>query len=269
MKNLIRFELFVFLLLLLVSCRAEVAEKDVVARVNGEAVTLKELQHEVSLRARQYPSVKITPAVMRAQLDSMIERKLLVQEATKMGLAEKEDFVQTMRRYWEHTLIRELIDERSSETGKYAVATEEELERYYGNLGYRVTFKAIRAPDAKSAEGIRRAFTVEGTMPGEEIIGPLGYGDIASGGLKDVFEMDVGATLVFEEGGAHIVAGVVSKEPVPVKPYEELREEIKARIMEQKREQAHEEWLRDLRSRSSIEINLEALGGAGRSGGRE
>ena len=254
---------FFVCLLLLVSCRAKVAETDVVARVNGEAVTLKELTHEVSLRARQYPLVKITPAAMRAQLESMIERKLLVQEATRLGLAEREEFVQSMRRYWEHTLIRELIYERSSETGKYVIITEEELKKYYNNLGYRVTFKAIRAPDEKSAEGIYRTFTVEGTAPGEEIIGPLGYGDIASGGLRDVFEMDVGEAMVFEEGQGLIVAGVVSKEPAPVKPYEELREEIKTRIMEQKREQVHEKWLRELRSNSSIEINLEALGGPG------
>ena len=83
--------------------------------VNGEKITSSELKKEIVFRKRVDPSFQITPETLSNQIDVMVYRRLLIQEAMRRGLAERDTFVNTLKNFWEQTLIKELMDEITRE----------------------------------------------------------------------------------------------------------------------------------------------------------
>jgi hypothetical protein len=65
-------------------------KKDVVAYVNKEPITASELKREIALRLKAEPDFKVTPQTEREQLEVMISRKLIIQEAMEKGFAKEE-----------------------------------------------------------------------------------------------------------------------------------------------------------------------------------
>lgn len=96
----------------------------VIATVNGEKITSADLKKEIAFRKRVDPSFEATPETLSDQIDVMVYRRVLIQEAMRRGLAERETFVGTLRNFWEQTLIKELMDEMSREIGKEVPAAD-------------------------------------------------------------------------------------------------------------------------------------------------
>ena len=76
--------LFLTLLLLISGCRKRPEEKGIVARVNGEPITLKEFN---KVLLPYSPSKEEIPGLRRMVLDQLIEERLKLQEARRLGLA--------------------------------------------------------------------------------------------------------------------------------------------------------------------------------------
>ncbi len=87
--------LFLFPVLLLISCKGKPPGQKAVATVNGSPILLVELQKEVSAYSKLQPSSGITSQSLEDHLRIMIEKKIMIQEAMKKGLAEDEKFVET------------------------------------------------------------------------------------------------------------------------------------------------------------------------------
>ena len=109
-------------------------EGEVVATINKEPLKLEDFQREMALRSKQDPSYKITPQAIDEQMDTIIDRRLMVQEAMKMGLTSNKDFVRTIQNFWEQTLIRELIEAKNKEWEKRLFVTDKEIRDYYENM---------------------------------------------------------------------------------------------------------------------------------------
>src|SRR3972149_5017373 len=174
----------VLLIPVFTSCGGQRQHKDAVATVNGAAVSIQEFQKELAIYANRNPDFKLNAESVEEHLNMFIDKQLMIQEATKMGLAEDERFLETIKRFWEQTLIRELIDARSREWGSRLFVTEDEI------LGYYQEVKPGLTPQ------------------------PL---------LKDV------------------------------------RDEIRTTILEQKKQKAMEEWLREARKGAAITIDVKKL----------
>ncbi len=125
----------VILTIIFSGCTSErnVSEKSV-ATVNKEIVSLKNFQRDLAIRAKQNPSFRVNEETVQEQLNSSIDRKLLIQEAMKMGLANHEDFVRTIQVFWEQTLIRELIEAKNNEWKDSLFVTEDEIRNYYEGI---------------------------------------------------------------------------------------------------------------------------------------
>ena len=130
--------LFVILSVLLIpiitSCGKQEQHKDTVATVNGASVSLQEFQKELAIYANRNPDFKLNAGSVEEHLNMVIDKQLMIQEAMKMGLAEDERFLETIKRFWEQTLIRELIDAKSSEWRDKLFVTEDEILGYYQNV---------------------------------------------------------------------------------------------------------------------------------------
>jgi len=176
--------LSVLLIPVFISCGGQRQHKDAVATVNGAAVPLQEFQKELAIYASRNPDFKLNAESVEEHLNMLIDKQLMIQAATKMGLAEDERFLETIKRFWEQTLIRELIDAKSREWRGRLFVTEDEILGYYQEMKPGLTPKPL---------------------------------------LKDV------------------------------------RDEIRSSILEQKKQKAMEEWLREVRKGASIKIDAKRL----------
>lgn len=87
---------------LLSGCKPKTPEGQVAATVNGEEVTLQELNAE--LNAANLPANVDKKEAQRAMLQRVIERKLLVSAASEQGLDKTADFISAKRRI-DETLV--------------------------------------------------------------------------------------------------------------------------------------------------------------------
>ena len=130
--------------LILPGCgRSKPVDKSVIAYVNNEPIYAADLNRELALKARQNPIFKITPETEAAQLENIVNRKLVVQKAMEKGLAREDRFVNTIKTYWEQTLIRDFIEYKQREFKNYVFATEEEIKNYYDNMPNKETLGTL------------------------------------------------------------------------------------------------------------------------------
>jgi len=247
------------LLIILSSCDSRenaVGKKDIVAYVNSEPIFASDLKRSMALRARQDPLFKFTPETQSKQLDVIIDRKLMIQEAVDLGMAREEKFVNTIRTFWEQTLIRDFIDAKKVEFADYLFVAEDEVNEYYRHLGERVTFKVLKTRDQGKAD---RALTEVRSNPNAEdadwqVIGPISYGDIGSEILLGVFDLPIGEIKKIEEAPYFYVVRVVNRETVSLKSVDVLRPGIEKQVMALKERQLFESWLKAKRTSANIRI---------------
>ena len=124
------FYLFFFILpLTFLYCTQETPEKaEILAGVNGYNLTLEEFQNKMAANLEFDPDFKLTREARKEFLDELIEKELLIQEAKKLDLDRKEKFIRTIERYWESTLIRDLIELKASQISKRILVSQEEIE---------------------------------------------------------------------------------------------------------------------------------------------
>src|SRR3990170_1286704 len=176
--------LSVLLIPVFISCGGQRQHKDAVATVNGATVSMQEFQKELAIYANRNPDFKLNAGSVEEHLNMVIDKQLMIQEAMKMGLAEDERFLETIKRFWEQTLIRELIDAKSSEWRDKLFVTEDEIQSHYQEI----------------------------------------------------------------KSGA-----------IPKPPLKDVHHEIKTSLLEQKKQKAMEEWLKEARKGASIKIDARGL----------
>ncbi|MBI3582871.1 MAG: SurA N-terminal domain-containing protein [Nitrospinae bacterium] len=133
-----------FFILFITSCGKDKQKLEAIATVNDAPILLKEFQKEISIQSRRNPSFKITSQTLENHLDTTIEKKLMIQEAMKMGLSEREQFVETIKTFWEQTLIRELIDVKSKEWADRIFVTEDEIQKQYQRMEYTTPIPQLK-----------------------------------------------------------------------------------------------------------------------------
>jgi uncharacterized protein YdiU (UPF0061 family) len=144
------------LVLLMIACTREPSkEKDVLATVNDFKMTLGEFQRLLASDMKNDPELKMTDQVKSSYLNDIIQKEILIQEAKRLKLDQREKFIQTIERYWESTLIRDLIEKKGQELAQRAVVTQEEIQQRYNEM---------KAKDPKIAPLPDMATTIAGRL---------------------------------------------------------------------------------------------------------
>jgi hypothetical protein len=228
----------------------------VVAYVNNEPIFASDLKRSMALKAQQDPLLITTPDVQQEQLDIMIDRKLIIQEALQKGLARQDSFVETIKTFWEQTLIRELIDFKKKEFQNYLYVTDKEIKQYYDNLTKRVTFKVLKSRNKQDIDDVYNK--IKENKPVEtdswDTIGPIGYDDIASNVLYEAFGLQEGEFKIIEEPPSYYLVTAVGKLDIALKPLETLRPQIEKRIRVIKEQRLFDEWLKDKRKNAKVKL---------------
>lgn len=126
--------LFACLLMTACSKGGDSNDKNILATVNDFKLTVAEFQNQLAADKEIDRDLKITEPVKKNYLDQIIQKQILIQEAKRLKLDQQAKFIRTIERYWEATLIRNLIDSKSQEIEKQVIVTQEEVQRAYEKL---------------------------------------------------------------------------------------------------------------------------------------
>lgn len=258
-RNKTRFLIpFILVIFIFGGCAKSRPSGKIVAAVNGEPIYLKDFKQELALRVKQNPAFKISPNTLNEMLDIIIDKKLIIQEAAKRKLAEEERFVDTIRAFWEQTLIRDFVDYKNKETEKLSYVTDSEVEKYYGKLKTRTTFKVAKRTRKEDIELLRER-AERGEVIEWDTTVSLSYEEIPSETLSKAFDLSPGQMGIFEEGYMYYLVYVVNREPISVPPLNEVYPRIKEKIRQRKQQEAFDDWLVDKRKESDIKIYTEVI----------
>jgi len=117
--------------------------QDVALRVNGHQFTYDNIEDQHNRKGYHTAS-------REKEIDSLVTRQLLIQEAQRLGLDRNNDFRKALKDYYEQSLIKVLTDRKlaSVEAG----VTEEDIDRYLASSGKIFTFTRIQMEQGISGE---------------------------------------------------------------------------------------------------------------------
>ena len=135
MKKSVLYLLFFILSLHIFSCTQEqTKENKILARINDYNLTLGECQRQLAAEMELEEDFKLTEEVKREFLEELIRKELLIQKAKKLKLDRKEKFIRAIERYWESTLIRDLVEMKGEEISNRILISQEEIEACYNDM---------------------------------------------------------------------------------------------------------------------------------------
>ena len=151
-----RLFLLLILLLLEAGCSTNTPQEpeNIVLQVNDSVITLPEFNEMLKFSAYADPELEITEQSRNDFVQYLIRRQLMIQEAARLKLDRKKEFVMTIQTYWESTLIRNLMDLKSQELKQHVLVTDDEITRYYAENKDR-----FDTPPEESKEQIRKVLT--------------------------------------------------------------------------------------------------------------
>ncbi len=129
-----RIYLIAMLALLLACSREPPQKKDVLATVNDYKLTVGEFQNLLADDMKNDPELKITDQTKKMFLNEAIQKEILIQEAKHLKLDQEEKFIRTIERYWESTLIRDLVEKKGQEFAQRVIVTQEEIQQRYNAM---------------------------------------------------------------------------------------------------------------------------------------
>jgi hypothetical protein len=130
-------------------------EQDSVIQVNDWGISLEEFNEQLKFEVYADPEIDLTQGSRAAFIDYLIQKELMIQEAARLQLDRKEEFVRTIQTYWESTLIRHLMDLKTEEFKKKILVTEDEIDTFYAENKDR--FEGV--PLAEAREQILQTLT--------------------------------------------------------------------------------------------------------------
>jgi hypothetical protein len=107
---------------------------EILSRINEYRLYLDDFQRQLAEEVELDHKFKITREAKEKFLEDIIKKELLIQEAKKYRLDQKEDFIRTIERYWEATLIRNLMTTKGQEIEKLITVSQGEIKDYYLNM---------------------------------------------------------------------------------------------------------------------------------------
>lgn len=133
-RNSIFFLLLVLFLNLYCCSPEQTQEKEILATVNDFNLKLVEFQRQLAAELEMDKDYKLTEEAKKDFLAGMIRKELLIQEAKKLGLDKKEQFMKAIERYWESTLIRDLMEIKGKEICKRILISQKEIAAFYDEM---------------------------------------------------------------------------------------------------------------------------------------
>ena len=179
--------------------------------------------------------------------DTLITREVLIQEAERQAIDKEENFRQSLKNYYENSLVKTLLDRQNSRL--QVTVSDMDIENYIGFLGKIVTFTRLdkipqSTAEAASAKGLSNtAVFTDLATPLRLLLSSLQPSQF---GIK------------FDTGSDNYAIRLDSVQPSPdyvAKSVDRVR--IREMLEEHQKEQQMNRWILELRQKATITIHNE------------
>jgi peptidyl-prolyl cis-trans isomerase C len=278
--------LLLCLVFLLFGCGKKEEGGKVLATIDGEKITIEEFNKELDRIPANMKMLVLTQSGKQSFLDRYIVKRLLMEEAKKENIEKDKDFQDRLTDIREQLLIESLLKKKVTTNIN---PSEEQLKDYYEKnkekfkTGQEVDTRQILVKTEKEAKEIRakldkgedfadlaKKFSIDPSA--KSTGGAIGFH--AKGTLLPEYEAvafklaKVGqiSPPVKTQLGYHIIQ-LQGMKPPAYTPYEEVKEFIKQRIVQESQNDVLEKYVTDLKAKAKITINAELLKGEAEKGG--
>jgi len=259
-------------------------DSEVLVTIGREKMTVGDFNENISNLPGRLRSV-VTKR-KEDYINKLVNDELLYQEALRSGIKKDKEVQAVIKQAEKKILIARLVQEKVDNA--IEITDDEIAEDYVRNKGLYMTPEILRVshilvPTQEEAEvllgeiragasfeDVARAKSVD---PTAQRGGDIGY--FPRGQLMPEFEapfadLEVGdiSDVVKTRLGYHIIKLTDRKSP-EVRPLEQVRDSIKARLYNLKRQEVFDSMLEDLKKKTKVRINEQALQRAGESEGDE
>ena len=257
-------------------------EGTVIAEVNSGTITTGDFDRELKNLPEYLKAMAETPQGRKEMLDTMVIRELILQQAAKDGLdkgAEIEEKLQDLKkRLIVESFLKKKVEAESN-------VSDEDMKKFYEQnkdkfkSGDQIKASHILVKTEKEAKDIQAQLKGGGNF--EELAkkssvdsssakgGDLGW--FGKGSMVPAFEK---AALALKEGqisdivksdfGFHIIK-LTGKRAAGIRPFEEVKEQIKGAIMPTKQQEVFQKIKDELKKTAKITVKEDVLNSAGGS----
>jgi EpsD family peptidyl-prolyl cis-trans isomerase len=259
------------------ACGEKTPEGSIVAVVNGEEVTLAELNHEAS--ARNIGNVS-EPAVKRALVEEIVNRKLLVQQAIDAKLDRSQNYLLSTKRANELLLAELMVKSLSNsrETPDDA-AVEAFIRRTGGTPGKQTTFivdqivfprpadpNVLRRIEAtKTLQEVQQVLA-SASVPMRRMTMPWDSSAMPADLIGSLKRLPAGAVFVIAAGNPLVAGTVQSQSQTDVSEEQQRARAIQA-LQQEKAQRLLKTWLES--SRRSAKMSFQTGYGPAPAKGEE
>ncbi len=130
MKKIISIILLLMVAVLILKLKSP-KQEDYLVKINNYTISLQEFTAE--FLASPYARNN-TPESKREFLDTLIWRKLILQEAQAKGLDKDKEFLKSIERFWEQSLLKRAMDNKTQEITGSVFIPDSAIEAAYNKL---------------------------------------------------------------------------------------------------------------------------------------
>ena len=220
-----------------------IQERDIALTINGHNYSHKAIASQFNTFGYHYDDSDDSAEIV----DTIITRQLLIQEAQQQEIDKEESFRDALKKYYEASLIKILLDRQNSKL--QITITDNDIDNYIASLGKIVSFTRLeKTPDSEQS-----AQTMNGSAT------TALFDDLALQIRPEISTMDVGSYRIMYDNGNESYAIRLDKiEPSSGNKLSAPdRNKIKEILTEHAREKEIGTWLAGLRNRASITIHDE------------
>lgn len=253
----------------------------VLAEVNGGTITTGDFDRELKNLPDYLKAMADTPQGRKEMLDTMVIRELILQQASKEGV-DKGPEIEEKLRDLKKRLVVEAFLKKKVETESQV--SDDDLKKFYEQnkdkfkSGAQMKASHILVKTEKEAKDILAQIKAGGNF--EELAkknsvdssaakgGDLGW--FGQGTMVPVFEK---AAMGLKEGqvsdvvksdfGFHIIK-LTGKRPAGLRPFEEVKDQIKGAILPSKQQEIFQKIKEDLKKNAKITIKEDVLNASGK-----
>ncbi len=267
----------VFCVLIVSGCASVPREgTDALAWVDGEPVTREDLGYSLQIAHRREDLSHAKEFDISQYLQRLIDDRLIVQEARRMGMEDSPDIQKKVQEY----VLRESVVRLYNEdiVGKISVSGEEVADYYRENYE-RFTLNVIEAGNEDEAGEVMRKLQ---SGVGFDKIAPEYASDSERGNTKElvvkrktlrptiqeaISGLKPGETSVIKDQGKYYIIKLVDRQAAPDEEFASVRDSIEGILKDQKIKKRSDEYLVELREKSEVKIDQELLASITLEGG--
>lgn len=255
-------------------------EGKVLAEVNSGTITTGDFDNELKNLPEYLKAMADTPEGRKEMLDTMVIRELILQQAAKDGLDKGQEIEDKLRDLRKRLVVESFLKKKVETESN---VSDEDMKKFYEQnkdkfkTGEQIKASHILVKTEKEAKDILAQLKAGGNF--EEAAkkssvdsssakgGDLGW--FGKGNMVPVFEK---AAFALKEGqisevvksdfGFHIIK-LTGKRAAGVRPFEEVKEQIKGAIMPTKQQEVFQKIKEELKKSAKITVKEDVLSGIG------